>query len=163
MFARTTPMRAMHRPFSLLGLPVAQIRAVARLCLWVVMFAALHATLGSWWLGAQGRGLPPSLEVCSAQGLAWLDVQTPDQQGEQKKVPEGVSKPCVWSAAFVLHTAQAAASAFGKVHRAVSHSARWYVNPADPWEDGPSRVLLMSAMRAPPAWGCTHPPAEPVA
>ncbi|MDO9571689.1 MAG: hypothetical protein Q7J58_20260 [Hydrogenophaga sp.] len=128
----------------LLPMPVAQVRRWLHLLWLCTLFSALHGTLGAWvvpvWSGQA------AVEICTPQGMQWVALENSAPGGESDL--EGLAQPCVWSSA---HTAMVWAPPLLRL-RAPGHTSpldQGDVRPG-PHSDSAERVLLMSAMRAPP-------------
>ena len=114
--------------------------------LWLcTLFSALHGTLGAWVVPAWSG--QTAVEICTPQGMQWvaLDDSAP---GESDPAQPGLAQPCVWSAAHVAMVgAPPPLRACAPQHTRPLAPANHRPSPPD---DSTERVLLMSAMRAPP-------------
>ncbi len=118
-----------------------------RMLLVCMLFSALHGVLGAWVVPAVADG--DVAEICTPTGMQWVrvaDGQAAPDGNSSQPWPEGLAKPCVWAAAL--------ASVPPPLHLAVFMRLP-IAAPAGPapqaiWSDTVARVLLMSAMRAPP-------------
>lgn len=123
-----------------------------RVLLLSTLFAALQGTLGGWVVPAVAGA--PAVLICTAQGPVWvaLGADPADRAyGAGQDADQARGMPCAWASA---HLALAPATAMPGPQR---NLFRNLVVPA-PWTTPPPtdharRVLLMSAMRAPPARG----------
>ena len=119
-----------------------------RMLLVCMLFSALHGVLGAWVVPAVADG--DVAEICTPTGMQWVrvaDGQAAPDGNPSQPWPQGLAKPCVWAAAL--------ASAPPPLHVAVFMRLPVAAVPTGPgpqaiWSDTVARVLLMSAMRAPP-------------
>lgn len=120
-----------------------------------MLFSALQGLLGAWVVSALAAPSQRVVEVCTPQGLQWrvLDATDAGQPQAPSDWPQGLAKPCAWSAAH------SALGAWGGWERGGWCGANHPVPCPLGLErvlhlpDTAQRVLLMSAMRAPPVRG----------
>lgn len=132
--------------------PLRHTRHWLRLLLLSTLFAALQGTLGGWVVPAVAGA--PAVLICTAQGSVWVPLGADSADGAygaDQDADQAHGMPCAWASA---HLALAPAHAVP--------GARWIRSgnlaepppqTAPPPTDHARRVLLMSAMRAPPARG----------
>ncbi|WP_291009597.1 hypothetical protein [Hydrogenophaga sp.] len=106
------------------------------------LFAALHGTLGAWVVPLIAN--EPTVQICTPQGMQWVALDEGASSAEEQ--PAG----CVWAGA---HVAMAPGLDVGYPPTAVPdfHAPGLQQVRAMHLPDNILRVLLMSAMRAPPA------------
>lgn len=120
-----------------------------------MLFSALQGLLGACVVAALAAPTQQVVEVCTPQGLQWRVLDATDA-GPSQAPPDGSqgwAKPCAWSAA---HSALGTLLMWGRGGWCVAdHPAPgplgWVRVRHLP--DTAQRVLLMSAMRAPPLRG----------
>lgn len=120
------------------------------------VFAALQGTLGAWVVPAVSGS--PAVQVCTPHGLQWVALELVDGDvGDGEDGSAGTLKqPCVWAAAHTALTATSVTPTWlGAPSSAVTPPMRG--SPSLPASDRVWRVLLMSAMRAPPGQGGLAP------
>ena len=132
---------------TLLPLKATGVRHWLRALLVCALFSALHGTVGAWVvpaLGSQG-----AVQICTPHGLQWVGLEdVAPGDGDQPASTDRLLQPCAWSTAHV-----AIASPLPRLRIFVpSVSAAQRKQWEAPWppNDHAQRVLLMSAMRAPP-------------
>lgn len=126
----------------------AGVRHWLRLLLACVLFSAVHGTLGAWVVSSITQG--PVVQVCTPLGMQWVQLDTA-ASGPQQDDSGGTITPqlvCVWAMAHqALEPSVALATGAGLAR----HGGGFCLgrSPSPP-SDRAWRVLLMSAMRAPP-------------
>lgn len=135
---------------------VRQRRPWAGVCLVAMLFSALHGLLGAWVVSALAAPTQRTVEVCTPQGLQWRAVAASgvgQPEVPSSEWPQGLAKPCAWSAAHgVVGTLWMLERGgwCGGDHPAPGPLGWVRVRHLP---DTAQRVLLMSAMRAPPVRG----------
>ncbi|MCU0926284.1 MAG: hypothetical protein MUF44_09670 [Hydrogenophaga sp.] len=127
-----------------LPLCTARVRHWLRLLLLCSVFSAVHGPLGAWVVSSVSEG--SAVQICTPQGMQWVSVSSNDPEAEHQVA---AFSPCVWASA---HVAFSPPVGHGLVALAPGYLAR-VAGPdrSAPMADERSRrVLLMSAMRAPP-------------
>lgn len=140
------------KPLSLLDMTAARARRWLRMLLLCSLFAALHGTLGAWTVSA----LNPegAVQICTPQGLQWVALdQDATADGKEDAVPAGGSQVCVWAGAQVAMTPGLNTASLPVPPPVFRGSGRSQASGLQLAEHA-QRVLLMSAMRAPPARWC---------
>ena len=112
--------------------------------LWLcAVFSAVQTSLGAWVVSSIGDA--PAVQICTPQGLQWVSL-SPDAPPDEHQA--SALLPCIWAGAHVAISQPVVTGVTAAVP----------ASPAVP-DPGPglaipsdlaSRVLLMSAMRAPP-------------
>ncbi len=124
----------------------ASARRWLRGVLLCTLFAALHGTLGAWVVPLIAS--EPTVQICTPQGLQWVALE---DAGGAEELPAGaLTSVCVWAGA---HVAVAPGLDAGYPPTSVPvllAPGLLQVCGMHP-PDNILRVLLMSAMRAPPA------------
>lgn len=134
---------------SLLGMTAAQARRWLHMLLLCSLFAALHGTLGAWVVPALNPA--GAVQICTPQGLQWVALeQDATAGGQEDTLPAGGSQACVWTAAQ-LAMAPGLNSASLPVPPPVFRGSERPQSSRLHLAEHAQRVLLMSAMRAPPA------------
>lgn len=135
-----------------------------QLCLLAVLFSALHGTLGAVVVKALASPQQVVAEICTPQGLQWLALDgrevvavNPDSE-TRPDWPQGLAKPCAWSAAFLALFEPSAPPLGSPAARAQVGLFLCLAQELTTASRTPWRVLLMSAMRAPPDSRPRHPP-----
>lgn len=121
----------------------ARVRHWLRLLWLCAVFSAVHAPLGAWVVSSVSDA--PAVPICTPQGMQWVSLAEDAPQDEHQA---SVLQPCVWAAA---HVAISPPFVIGLTAAApgsppVPGNSPGLAIPSDL----ASRVLLMSAMRAPP-------------
>ena len=131
---------------SLRSLHTARVRHWLRLLLLCSVFSAVHMPLGAWVVSTLSA--EPVVQICTPQGPQWVSLSA-EGEGEEGSAEQAAAlQPCVWAAAHVAISPPAWRGVIAAVSgcSAVPCCRRWAAAPDDLiW-----RVLLMSAMRAPP-------------
>lgn len=112
-----------------------------------LVFSALHSGLLSAWAAWQGQA--PWVQVCTAEGLRWVEAGESTPTDEDR--PAVLQGGCVWTLAHLALPPATAASGAERPH--LSGTRPVWVAHVAPSPDGHRRVLLMAPMRAPPARG----------
>lgn len=131
----------------LLPLSAVSAQRWLRVLLLCALFSALHGTVGAWVVKAISA--EPAVQVCTPHGPQWISLGERSEGGDG--VPHGAAsalQPCVWAAAHVAIGTAITAPAWAVDSCPVATPTR--VPPLPPQSDHARRVLLMSAMRAPP-------------
>ncbi len=136
------------RSLPLLPLKATGVRHWLRALLVCALFSALHGTVGAWVvpvLSSQG-----AVQICTPHGLQWVALE-PDAgaDGKEDDVPAGWSQVCVWAGAQVVMTPGLNTASLPVSPPIFQGSGRQHVSALHLAEHA-QRVLLMSAMRAPP-------------
>ena len=123
------------------------VRLWLRMLLLCMLFSAVHVTLGAWVVKSVADG-QPVVQLCTAQGVRWVVLETGDSDEERESAGQ-LMAPCAWANAHVAMGVPP-----GAVLKLAAQSTR--VADLPPMEEGQrsgrvQRVLLMSAMRGPPA------------
>ncbi len=127
-------------------LHTARVRQCLGLLLLSSVFSAVHVPLEAWVVSYISAD--PLVQICTPQGLQWAGVAARDEGEESTEAYAAALQTCVWAGA----------------HLAISPPAWLGLGAASPWcdtvpfqglgfsalDDLIWRVLLMSAMRAPP-------------
>jgi hypothetical protein len=130
---------------SLRSLHTARVRHWLRLLLLCSVFSAVHMPLGAWVVSSISA--EPVVQICTPQGLQWVGV-TPGDEEDGTGLHAAALQPCVWSAA---HVAISPPPWFGSdVASPGCAAAPCHGLGVSAPDDLIWRVLLMSAMRAPP-------------
>lgn len=124
-------------------LSAARVRNWLRLLLLCSAFSAVHGPLGAWVVSSVSDG--PAVQICTPQGLQWVSTSLDDSEEEHQA---SALQHCVWAAAHVAITppVTSALTAAPPGCPPVAGPDRGMDAP----NDLATRVLLMSAMRAPP-------------
>jgi hypothetical protein len=135
------------KPPTLLPLQVNVVRRWLRTLLLCALFSALHGTLGAWVVSSINDG--PVVQICTPQGMQWVDPGELSGEGSDPlEAADSALQPCVWAGAHVALGAAVTASACRQEPCSAASPTR--VQSLAPRSDHARRVLLMSAMRAPP-------------
>lgn len=123
-----------------------------RVLLLSTVFAALQGTLGGWVVPAVAGA--PAVLICTAQGPVWVALGADSADGAygtDQDADQARGMPCAWASAHLALPPFARATG---PYKALSGRDSPEM-PADwpPPTDRARRVLLMSAMRAPPGRG----------
>lgn len=118
-----------------------------RMLLLCMLFSAVHVTLGAWVVKSVADG-QPVVQLCTSQGVQWVVQEAGDSEEEHESAGQ-LMAPCAWANAHVAMGAPP-----GAVLKLAAQD-RQVVDLPQMEEGQPSgrvqRVLLMSAMRGPPA------------
>lgn len=134
-------MRLFVRP----SLSPARARHWLRGVLLCMLFASLHSTVGAWLVPAISQA--PVVQVCTSQGMQWVAIDEAPEDGAPVPIQ---NHACVWAAAHVALTeTQPPVHGQSSWDSASRHTAAPCA-AAPPRCDHAWRVLLSSAMRAPP-------------
>lgn len=123
----------------------ARARHWLRLLLLCSVFSAVHVPLGAWVVSSVSDG--PAVQICTSQGTQWIGLSAGEAE-EGAGDHAAALQSCVWAAAHVAISPPA--------WRGVTAAVRGVttVPCLDRGVSAPDhliwRVLLMSAMRAPP-------------
>lgn len=121
-----------------------------------MLFSALQGLLGAWVVSALAKPSQRVVEACTPQGMQWRVLEATEAgppQAPSPEWPQGLAKPCAWSAAH---------STLGTLWVwerggwcGADHPVPCPLGPVrgQHLPDTAQRVLLMSAMRAPPVRG----------
>ncbi len=124
------------------------VRRWLRLLLLCSLFSALHAPIGAWVVSSISQ--QAVVQICTPQGLQWVGLD-PAAADPAQPEPSGQAKPlqpCVWAAAQLAIAPPC--SPDGRFPGAAAGDTPAWVMSLAPPSDHAQRVLLMSAMRAPP-------------
>lgn len=135
------------KPQTLLPLEATRVRHWLRAMLMCALFSALHGTLGAWIVPVISS--QEAVQICTPQGLQWVSLEDQAPGDSDQPTPtDHLLQPCAWSSAHV-----AIANALPRLRTCLPFVAaiqrREWETPWPP-SDHARRVLLMSAMRAPP-------------
>lgn len=133
----------------LMPLTAAGARRWLRALLLCALFSALHGTVGAWVVPSVSNG--SAVQICTPQGMQWVglgELAGEGDGGEPMGAAASALQPCVWAAAHVAIGSAAPPSAW--VPEPCPAVTPAQVQPHPPQSDHARRVLLMSAMRAPP-------------
>ncbi len=126
----------------------ARVRHWLRWLLACALFSALHSPVGAWVVSTIGHG--PVVQVCTPQGMQWVQL---DELGSKGQLDDTLlataQQPCVWTAAHSALEPLESGAVPGDLAAGQVYCQR--ACQAPPPNDHAQRVLLMSAMRAPPA------------
>lgn len=134
-----------HNP---LPLRPARVRHWLRWLLACALFSALHNPVGAWVVSALGDG--PVVQVCTPLGMQWVQLDAVASGAQQDDSDGPVAPPlaCVWAMAHqALEPTVVLATGAGLARQGGGFCLGRSLSPPS---DRAWRVLLMSAMRAPP-------------
>lgn len=124
----------------------ARARHWLRLLLLCSVFSAVHMPLGAWVVSSIGA--EPAVQICTLQGPQWVCL-TAEGEGEEGSAEHAAApQPCVWAAAHVAISPPVWRGLIAAVRGVATVPCRDRGVSAP--DDLIWRVLLMSAMRAPP-------------
>lgn len=121
-----------------------------------MLFSALQGLLGAWVVSALAAPTQRVVEVCTPQGLQWRVqevVQAGQPQAPSPDWPQGLVKPCAWSAAHSVLGTLGVWECGGWCGADHPAPCPLRLERVLHLPDTAQRVLLMSAMRAPPVRG----------
>lgn len=122
----------------------ARVRHWLRLLLLCSAFSAVHMPLGAWVVSTLSQ--EPAVQICTPNGPQWVVLEEGDRDGTD---PAAADQACVWAVAHVAicpFVRNMACTVQPGTQTGLALPSR---APAP--GDRVRRVLLMSAMRAPPA------------
>ena len=125
----------------------ASARRWLRGVLLCTLFAALHGTLGAWVVPLIAG--EPTVQICTPQGMQWVALD--EGAGAAEDHPDGALTPvCAWAGAYVA-VAPGLDAGYPPTSVPVLLAPGLLQVCGMHLPDNILRVLLMSAMRAPPA------------
>lgn len=132
---------------SLWPLHTARVRHWLRWLLLCSVFSAVHVPLGAWVVSSISA--QPVVQICTPQGLQWVGLSAGEEGEEGTGDHTAALQPCVWSAVHVAISPPAWLG-WGVAAPGCATVLSCHGLGASAPDDLIWRVLLMSAMRAPP-------------